>query len=350
MQYAYDINHYYYICNHGSEKQSLLHNGYELYDEINKHISYNYLKCHLDIKVNVSYPKLMLLGEIDFIENFRDTGLENIVEIKCVKEISIRYYIQLLLYNFCYYYEKKNVDNLFSNKYKIINLLTKLEHHIIMKISSKNMFNILIILADIGNLKFNNMNLIYDLETNNLIETIGPLINKPVSVSRSQIFSKNNKYFMKIYPEIIEIAIKDYETGMILLDTLVKPNKEITLQVQKITGIKQSMLINKPRIGNVGLILDNKMKKFVNCKMIAHNGNRFDNSIILYDKLVDEKKIYFLDTLNIIPIHLPQHLKLGSKSLENIFLKIFGKKINAHRAMNDVDALIEILRYLKIDL
>ena len=83
--------------------------------------------------------------------------------------------------------------------------------------------------------------------------------------------------------------------------------------------------------------------------MMAHNGNRFDNGIILYDKLVDPQKISFLDTLSIIPIHLPNNMKLKSKSLGEIYFKLFNKKFDAHRAMNDVDALIEIMRYLKID-
>ncbi|XWV24660.1 putative ATP-dependent DNA helicase [Tupanvirus deep ocean] len=350
VQYAYDINHYYYICNHGAEKHDLLYNGYELYDEINKYVSNNYLKCNLDIKVNVCYPKLMLLGEIDFIEKYHDIGTENIVEIKCAKEISIRYYIQLLLYNFCYYNQRGETDKLFSNKFKIVNLLTGLEHRIILNISPTNMFNLLIILAEIGNLTFNNLNLVYDLETNNTIENIGPLDFKPVQrSSRSHIYNKNGKYFIKIYPEITEIAIKDYETGMVLLDTLVKPNNPILPAVQEITGITPSMLLNKPRIESIRLVLDKKMKNFLNCKLMAHNGNRFDNEIILFDKLVDPNKVSFLDTLSIIPIHLPQNIKLDSKSLGKIYYKLFGKNFNAHRAMSDVDALIKIMKHLKIE-
>ena len=51
----------------------------------------------------LNIDKLMLMGEIDFIEKYHNVDSETIVEIKCAKEISIRYYIQLLLYNFCYY-------------------------------------------------------------------------------------------------------------------------------------------------------------------------------------------------------------------------------------------------------
>jgi len=352
VQYAYDINHYYYICNHGSDKQELLYNGYELYDKMNKHVSHNYLKCDLQLKVNVQYPKLMLLGEIDFIEKFNDIPTENIVEIKCVKEISIRFYIQLLLYNFCYHYQQGKMDKLFSNKFKIVNLLTGLEHHLIMSISPTNMFNLLIMLADIGNLNFNNLNLVYDLEANASTKTIGPLTYKPINPTNpphSQVFKKDGKFFIKIHPEITEIAIKDYDTGMVLLDTLVKTNNPIAMWVQKLTGIKPEMLIGKPKIDIVRLVLEKKMKNFTNCKMISHNGFKFDSNMILYDNLVNPTKVSFLDTLSIVPIHWPNNAKLESKSLKNIYFELFKKNFAAHRAMADVDALIKIMQHLKIE-
>lgn len=370
VQYAYDINHYYYISNHGQEKHYLLQNGSELFEAMNNYVSTNNLAYDLELKVNVYYPCLGICGEIDFIEKCHNQALdknhnfeiETIVEIKCVKDISIRYYIQLMLYNFCYYFQKikknisnanqKNIssvnqNNLYCNKFKILNLLTGLEHYIIIKISPTNMFNLLIILSDVGNLNFNNLNLVYDLETNNSITTIGPLTDKP-NLSRCYPYRQNNKWYGKIYPEITEIAIRDYETGMILLDTLVKPNIPPNQVVQKITGIKPSMLIDKPKIDVIRTILKRKMKNFINCKMMAHNGHRFDDGIILYDDLVDKQNISFLDTLSIIPIHLPEQIKLEKKSLGIIYKTLFGTTFPAHRAMSDVDALIKIMRYLKI--
>lgn len=348
VQYAYNINHYYYICDHGAEKHTLLYTGCELYEEINRYVKYNYLTCHLDIKVNIHYPKLTLLGEIDFIEKYPLLDTENIVEIKCTKEISIKYYIQLLLYNFCYYYQKKDFRKLFSNKFKIVNLLTGLEHCVIMKIKPYNMFNLLIVLAEAGNLRFNDMNLVYDLETTDKIKTFGPLQYKPI-IPRSELYQKNGKFYGKIYPEITEIAIKDYETGMILIDTLVKPQRSASQLVQNITGITTNMLKNKPDINRIRSVLEQKMKNFVNCKMMAHNGGRFDDFIMLYEKLIDPNKISFLDTMSIIPIHLPPKVKLEKKNLGHIYFKLFGRKFKAHRAMADVNALIEIMKFLAIN-
>ena len=348
VQYSHDNNHYYYISKHGAEKQDLLYNGLELYEAMNKYVSTNYLRSELDLKVNVYYPKMMLCGEIDFIEKYPSLGTETIVDIKCVKEISIKYYIQLLLYNFCYYYQQEKLDLLFKNKFKLLNLLTGVEHNLIIKISPANMFNLLIILAEIGNLNFNNMNLVYDLETNDGIQTIGPLNHKP-NVARCVARKEGDKYYGKVYPEIIEIAVKDYDTGMVLIDTLVIPNNQIKIWVQEITGIRPLMLVGKPNIERVQKVLERKMRNFINCKMLSHNGAMFDDNIILADKLVDTQKVSFLDTLRIIPIHMPVGTKLESKSLGKIYHKLFGKNFNAHRSMADVDALIKIMRYLKVE-
>lgn len=338
VQYAYNINHYYYINNHGKDKHELLNNGTELYEAINNYVSYNFLTCDLNLKVHVRYDKMMLMGEIDFIEEYRNLKSETIVEIKCAKEISIKYYIQLLLYNFCYYYEKNETSKLFENDFKIINLLTGLEHRIIIKISPTNMFNLLITLANIGNLNFDNLSLVYDLETTDKIK----IINNPTTLK------KEDRKCNKIFPEITEIAIKDYDTGMVLLNTLVKPNGKINKEVQEMTGITPGMLENKPGIDFIKAVLEKKMKNFTNCKMMAHNGCGFDNQIIMHNKMVDPKKISFLDTLSIIPIHLPIGMKLDSKKLGKIYSRLFNKTFSGHRAMSDVDALIKIMKFLKI--
>ena len=363
VMYAYNNNHYYYITNHGKEKQYLLQNGAELFESINNYALFNYLATEIDPKINVHYFNLMLLGEIDFIERLKPTNkmeptpqtipipqtIETIVEIKCTKEISIKYYLQLLLYNFCYYHDiEHNKAKLFKNSFKIINLLTGLEHYLIIEISPANMFNLLITLAELGNLKFSKLNLVYDLETTDRIKSIGPFDKKPINIPRSDVYTKGIKYIGSTYPEITEISIKDYDTGMVLIDTLVKPSGPIHPEVIKITGIKPDMLVTKPTIDSIRTILEKKMKNFIDYKMLAHNGKCFDDKIILYDKLVDKQNVTFLDTLHIIPMHLPPGMKLESKKLGSIYKVLFGKGFNAHRAMADVDALIEIMQYLKI--
>ena len=275
VQYAYDNNHYYYISNHGKKKSNLLTIGIDLYESINKYACYNYLSCEIEPKITVTYQKMLLNGEIDFIERYhtKNDVSENIVEIKCVKEISIRYYLQLLLYNFCHYSQKKQFDLLFSNKFKIVNLLTGLEHYLIISISPTNMFNLLVILAEIGSLRFHNMNLVYDLETTNMIKPIQS-DTKP-NHPRAFCIKKGNKWVGEIYPEITEISIKDYETGMPIINTLVNPNGRIHPDVEKLTGITNEMVSTQPKLDFVKKVLEKKMKNFINCKMMAHNGSRF---------------------------------------------------------------------------
>ncbi len=342
VTYAYNINHYFYINQHGKDKQHLLHNGQALFQEINKYVTNNYLVSSLDIKINVQYHKLMLCGEIDFIEQYPES--ETIVEIKCVKEISIKYYLQLVLYNFCHY--QTQPDKLFCNKFKILNLLTGLEYNLVIKISPTNMFDLLIMLAEIGNLCFDKMNLVYDLEATNLITSKGPFNHRP-TIPRGIVTKRGFKYYAEVYPEIIEISIKDYDTEMVLLNTLVKPNMSINKEVEKLTGITPAMLEKQPCINTIRNLLENKMKRFINCKMMAHNGTRFDNKIMLYDKLIGQQ-VSFLDTLSIIPIHLPVNMKLKKKNLGCIYHQLFGKTFNAHRAMADVNALIRIMKHLQV--
>jgi len=349
--YAYENNHYYYINNHGQDKHYLLYNGMELYQKMDAYVQQYYVNKKLILKKLVEYPKLMIQGQIDFIErDSSDPSISDqiIVEIKCVKEISIRYYIQLLLYNFCYYTKRNQIDKIYSNRYKIVNLLTGIEHYFVIKISSGNMFNLLNILSQVSGLKFNGMNLVYDLETTDAIKFIKPCGYRPI-IPRSVIYHSGGKFYGKIYPEIIEIAIKDYETEMTIINTLVQPEKPVKEFVENLTSISQAMLVGKPGIEMIRHIMSDKTKNFINCKMMAHNGGRFDDSIMIYEKLVDPKIITFIDTLSLIPMHMPDNTKLDSKKLGKIYVTLFGKKFKAHRAMADVNALIQIMKHLKIN-
>lgn len=346
--YAYEINHYHYICNKAFDKKYLLESGKELFKEMYLHFSVNYILCDLDIDVEDIYPKLELMGKIDFIEKFHNSKKETIVEVKCVKELSIKYYIQLLLYNFCHYWDRKSTKILYENDYKIINLLTGLEHRFNIKITQENMFNILSILSEVGGLKFKNLNLVYDLETTDMIKKQGPIIREPYGAFRTVCKKVQSKYYTTTYPEIIEIAIKDYDTEMIILNSMVKPSKQIHPDVVKLTGIRTESLKNEPNIDFIRGVLENKMKNFTCCKMMAHNGAGFDDKIMIYDKLVDLNKVGFLDTMSIIPIHLNSGDKLEGKSVVKIYEYLFKKGFVAHRAMEDVDALIKIMKYLQI--
>ncbi|RYE12467.1 MAG: 3'-5' exonuclease [Rickettsiales bacterium] len=209
------------------------------------------------------------------------------------------------------------------------------------------MFLILNMFSKIGNLEFTNLHLIYDLETTGQIKMFTSN-NKIRCQPRVNSYQKNNIYINEIYPEITEIAIKDYDTEMIILSTLVKPNSKISDEISKITGITNKMVKKQPSIDEIVTILESATNHFRDCKMMAHNGNRFDNKILLHYKMINPKNISFIDTMSIIPIHITGNIKLVKKSLGHIYYFLFKTNFKAHRAMNDVDALIKIMKHLKI--
>ena len=349
VQYAYNNNHYCYIDYADKSKVQLLDSGKSLFQTMNEYVEFKYVYSGINIesKVNVSYSKLMLLGEIDYMELY-PTGAEIIVDIKCAASISMKYLIQVVLYNFCRYW-KTNPTNIYCNYFKILNLLTGIEHTIIFKISPCDMFDILNIFAKKGNLKFSNMTLVYDLETTNKISFHGPLNYKP-TVNRGRVWLNNQKFYAETYPEIIEIAMKDYDTSMTIIDRLVRPVGSVHPEVERLTGIWNRMLTsNIPNISAIRSILNLKLENFINSRLLAHNGKCFDDKIISFDKLVDPSKFIFLDTMSVIPIHMPTRIKLKRKSVTAIYTQLFMKDFVAHRAMADVNALIQIMKHLKIE-
>ena len=352
VQYAYNNNHYSYINDHGKDKAELLITGETMFEKMNSYAKFNHLGCKLDIHIPVRYAKLHLCGEIDCIERYEAT--ETIIEIKCVKEINIRYYLQLLLYNFCHYQGMPDYmpngskhKRLFLNKFKIINFLTGIEHFLMIGLSPTNMFNLLNIIATHGNLKFSNLNLVYDLETTGLIQVAGPFAAKPVLPRSVPFFNLESKqFYANVYPEIIEIAVKDYDTGLIVIDTLVRPKQRISQEIENITHITNDMVSDKIDLGPLREAMEFKTKNFIGCKMLAHNGTIFDNKLMIYDKLIDTASVGFVDTMHLIPVHYPK--KLDYKGLLNIYKDLFNEEYPAHRAMSDVDALIRIMHRLKI--
>ena len=325
VQFSHNNNHFCYIDRSNRDKQYLLCSGSEMFKCMNKYVKNHYHFSTINSKIPVHYDKLFLRGEIDFIERSKmkckitDNKLmndkstndkttndkttndkttsnettsdettidETIVEIKCSKEISIKYYAQLILYNFCYYYQK-NRKLLYCNKFKILNLLTGLEYYIIITISPVNMFNLLIVMADIGNLYFNNLNLLCDL-----------------------------KFVTYSCKSIVNMAIKDYETDMVLIDT-----SECPVEIETIK-----------------LVLEKKMARFRNCNFLTYGSNEI-NEYLLKNKIVDQNTgtISFLDSKEMILSHLPEGSKIRSK-------------LQRGCAMNNVNDTTKIMRRLNIEL
>lgn len=345
--YAYGINHFYYINNHGHEKIDTMKNGLELYADMYIMIESRFARRTIRPKVKVEYKKLHIFGEIDFIDNTDD--LEMICEIKCVSSMSMKYYLQVFLYNFCYYLKQKSIKKLYRNRFRIINLLTGLEHNLIFEISPTNMFKLMKHICIAGNLFFDSMKLVYDLETTDRINSQRTFsIENKLRTEYKQCGINPPAYMAFTYPEIIEIAIRDYDTDMIIYNRLVKPTHPISNLISNLTGITNEMLSNQMSQDEFKKEFIDLMKLFSHSFFMAHNGISFDNKIMLYEKLLDPQEVEFIDTMHLIPIHMPMYDELAEKNVSYIYSKIVGGKFNAHRAMSDVNALIKIMRKLKI--
>jgi len=322
VMYAYEINHYFYITNRGIDKEYLLINGAEMFAEMDKFVRSQIAQgIRIMPKYLVKYKPLQMIGEIDYIE--KNNGKLIISEIKTVKEINLKHILQVYLYHFCFFAKKKNphkVMKIYNAKVKIINFLSGLEHEITIRIKQSNLFEFINILAEAGDLKWNKLNVVYDLETTGGINSDG-------------------------FPEIIEIAMKDYQTEMIIFNKLIKPTLPITEIITTITGINNAMVANAISQQEFFQEIKKMLKRFDKNTFLAHNGKMFDDKIMRHYKLLPDSS-EFVDTLSLVPIHC--HEKLKGKSLSAIYRQLFNHGFNAHRAMSDVDALIKIMWYLKI--
>jgi len=350
--YAYEINHYFYITNHGIDKEYLLENGKEMFHSMHFHAKQE-IKNGVKIipKCNLKYKPLMMTGEIDFLELDKNNNL-TICEIKTVKEINFKHILQVYLYHFCFYVKKtkpKKIRKIYEAKVKILNFLSGLEHQMVIKINTKNLFKLLNTLADAGDLKWNNLNIVYDLETTGRIERIPiPGFQKPQLGPRQAVYKKGNEWILETYPEIIEIAMKDYQSQMVIYTQLVKSSGLLPSVITEITGITSDLLERKGILQ--AEFKDNfihVMKRFAKNKFLAHNGKAFDDKIMNFYKLLPEPS-EFIDTLSLIPIHYDD--KFDAKNLSAMYEQLFGEKFKAHRAMADVNALIRIMWFMKINI
>jgi DNA polymerase III alpha subunit (gram-positive type) len=129
-------------------------------------------------------------------------------------------------------------------------------------------------------------------------------------------------------------------------DTLVNNEIDIDQNITKITGITRDMINKNGK--NVDIVVKEfyqylTSNKFRQIFMCAHNGDGFDRLFLktLFNRygLKFTKNLYFLDTLYLSRLVLC-HMK--SHSLDSLckYYKIVNK--NAHRAMSDVDSLINL--------
>ena len=153
------------------------------------------------------------------------------------------------------------------------------------------------------------------------------------------VFDIETTGFSPLKNKIIEIgAVKIQENKIVdRFSTFVNPQIPIPFEIEKLTGIDDSMVVGKPEIQEV-------LPQFVEfCKdsvLVAHNAG-FDMSFILHNckELDIDFNPTYLDTVGLARVLLP---KLGRFKLDTVAKELGITLENHHRAVDDAEATAHI--------
>ena len=143
--------------------------------------------------------------------------------------------------------------------------------------------------------------------------------------------------------KITEIGIMKYKNGEVIdsFSTFVNPQKPIPMRVQEVTNITDDMVKDAPTIEEV---LPKVMEFFGDSVLVAHNAD-FDTGFIRYN--CEKQGLQFtntyLDTLQLAKDLFPNF----SKYKLGIIADKLGIKVDvAHRALDDVDTTVKVMRVM----
>nr|QBK89327.1 MAG: UvrD/REP helicase [Mimivirus LCMiAC02] len=290
---------YAYKSNNINKDHYKLNQLYEKMNEYSKTINYKNVMTN----VHVKHCNIDIVGTIDMIIN------DTIVIITNTKYE----YMRLFMYGLC-----RNKHT----KYIIYDFVKGYKYDIEIRFNKNKYFKLLDILAESSKLKLNNINIIYDLEATGFI-------------------SKKNM------PKILQICMKDYNTNSIFYNRYVNINTNIPKRIQELTRITYSDIATEPTIDQTRILFKRIFKNINSVMLLAHNGNRYDHKLIKFYELIPlHVKIKYMDSLQLIK---RCNVKFDNYKMNTIYKTLFGCDINnAHNAIGDVNALIDILRILHI--
>ena len=281
---------------------------------------YHYINNLTFDKPNYNFNKITINNhlEIHGIIDIFDNKNNNIIELKFVKTIDIKYILQTILYNNNYYF-KYNME--------IINLLTGIKYTIHFMNTDNLKFNYY--LCDVLNIKMNNNIIILDIETNTINQEID--FKLPENV------------------EIIERYFYEYNFNTVLSNGLIMNKNKLT--TSHITGITDEEL---QKNGDINYLkMKNDILKFMNYMnkpiLIAHNGNCFDFPILEYYNIIDNNNIKKIDTLYLLRLFIKDKIK--TNKLIDLYKNICDKEaVQEHRAKADVILLVNIFNKLNLEI
>ena len=155
----------------------------------------------------------------------------------------------------------------------------------------------------------NNTFVVFDLETTGLV---------------------NNPYGLEKMDTIIEIGAVKIVGGIITekFSTFVKPDREISEEITKITGIDNDMVKDAPELNSV---IPDFFKFTRDACLVGHNVE-FDNRFIRY---YSKETGYIYDNKSYDTLALSQELLFLSNNKLNTVAEHFGFGFNHHRAFDD---------------
>lgn len=155
------------------------------------------------------------------------------------------------------------------------------------------------------------------------------------------VFDLETTGFSPIKNQIIEIGAVKIVDGEITerFSTFVNPHIPIPFQIEKLTGIRDNMVMSAPVIEQV---LPEFLEFCKDCVMVAHNAN-FDMGFINYNakKLDLEFEATSVDTVGLARILLPN---LSKYKLDHVAKAMNVSLEHHHRAVDDAEATCEIFK------
>ncbi len=162
-----------------------------------------------------------------------------------------------------------------------------------------------------------------------------------IAATEFVVFDIETTGFNPLKEDLLEIGAVKYKNGAKIeeFSSLIRPGKEISEEIQKLTGITPEMVVDAP-------LPEEVLRKFrefcAGCVLVAHNA-RFDVRFITakYGQLLGEKVVpVYLDTLG-----LARSVWSTFKSyrLNNVAKELGIKLQNHHRATDDAQCAAEIL-------
>lgn len=287
--------------------------------------------------------KLPLKGKLDMI---METG--KIVEIKFVKEVTIKHITQLL-----HYYNLRYPDWNHDIDLDILNLHNGKRHKVI--IGDKINKEILNKFIRVSIEKKEVDSSLFD----DFIDDSGDELDGYEFVEYASLPKKHYKIVYDLettgricgggYPGITQIAMKEYNTDKLIFEGFVNCEMMIPSEITRLTGIEYTDMGGAPKVDDLRKIMKMLFSDCKNITMVAHNGNRFDHKIMRHYEIFDNSlTINWLDSMSLIR---EKAKGLKSYSLANLYKHFFGKEIkNAHTALADVNATIAVMKKVGVKL